>query len=178
MDGPLLETPRLVLRPPRPEDLPGWEAMLSEPFASRFIGGVQPPFNAWRSVMLMAGNWALHGYGLFSVIEKASGRWIGRIGPWHPPGWPGPEVAWAVLGDVQGTGMAFEAAEAAMGWTFGTLGWPEVVHCIDPANTRSQALARRLGSAPRGTCRPPRPYDREELELWGQDRAAWLARPR
>ena len=34
---------------------------------------------------------------MFSVIEKDSGRWIGRIGPWQPEGWPGTEVGWSLV---------------------------------------------------------------------------------
>ena len=32
---------------------------------------------------------AEHGYAMFSVIEKETGRWVGRVGPWTPADWPG-----------------------------------------------------------------------------------------
>ena len=47
----------------------------------------------------MAGSWALNGFGMFSVIEKASGLWLGRIGPWRPDGWPGNEVGWGLVSE-------------------------------------------------------------------------------
>jgi RimJ/RimL family protein N-acetyltransferase len=65
-----------------------------------------------------------------------------------------------------------------MDWTFGTLGWRDAAHVIHPENLRSQALARRLGSVKRGMCRLPPPFEAEELELWGQDRASWQAAAR
>ena len=34
---------------------------------------------------------------MFSVFEKDSGRWIGRLGPWEPHGWPGKEVGWGIV---------------------------------------------------------------------------------
>jgi hypothetical protein len=37
----------------------------------------------------MAGAWAMQGFAMLSVIEKATGRWVGRAGPWQPEGWPG-----------------------------------------------------------------------------------------
>jgi hypothetical protein len=36
--------------------------------------------------MTMAGAWSLTGVGMFSLIERSSGRWLGRIGPWTPLG--------------------------------------------------------------------------------------------
>ena len=116
MDGPVLHTARLILRPTRAEDLEGWVALMSDPEAARFIGGVQTRLGACRGLMAMGGCWALQGFGMFSVIERASGRWIGRIGPFHPEGWPGAEIGWGLLREAWGQGHAREAATAAMGW--------------------------------------------------------------
>ena len=75
-----LETPPLILRPPRVEDLDTWsEMMLDEPSA-RFIGGVMPRPIRWRQLRTMIGAWHSHGFAMFSVIEKESG-WVGRLGP-------------------------------------------------------------------------------------------------
>jgi RimJ/RimL family protein N-acetyltransferase len=177
MSGPVLETPRLILRPPRTEDLEGWIALMSDPESARFIGGVQPPLHAWRGLIAMAGAWTLHGFGMFSVVERATGAWIGRIGPWRPPGWPGDEIGWGLLRSAWGKGYAAEAAAASMDWAFDTLGWTEVIHVIDSANSPSKALAARLGSKLRGMTRLPAPHD-GEYEVWGQDAASWRARRR
>ena len=71
---------------------------------------------------------------MFSVIEKASGRWVGRLGPWQPEGWPGTEVGWGLARDAWGKGYATEGAAAAIDWAFDALGWDDVIHCIDPGN--------------------------------------------
>ena len=42
----------------------------------------------------MPGAWVLQGFGMFSVVEKSSGRWLGQAGPWKPEGWPGNEIGW------------------------------------------------------------------------------------
>jgi RimJ/RimL family protein N-acetyltransferase len=178
MTGPTLETPRLLLRPPRLEDLESWSALVADPESARFIGGVQPAFGAWRSLMAMAGAWSLMGYGMFSVIEKDSGAWIGRIGPWQPAGWPGPEIGWGIRRSAWGKGLALEAATASMDWVFGALGWDRVVHVIHPDNAPSRALAGRLGSRNLGPVRLPPPFAAEPADLWGQDAAAWRARRR
>lgn len=83
---------------------------------------------------------------MFSVIEKKSGRWIGRLGPWFPDGWPGTEVGWGLVRDAWGKGYAFEGCVAAIDWVFANLDWTEMVHSIHPDNAASKALAQRLGS--------------------------------
>ena len=144
--------------------------------ASRFIGGPQPRSVAWRGLLQVAGAWAIQGFSMFSVIEQASGRWIGRLGPWFPEGWPGPEVGWAIVPEAQGRGYATEGAAAAMDWAFDHLGWDRAVHTIEPENTASQALARRLGSRNLGPGRMPAPYAATHVDIWGQSRDDWRAR--
>lgn len=100
----MIETARLILRPTAAEDLDGWADLMGDPEASRFIGGPVPRAAAWRSLATMAGSWALHGFGMFSMIEKETGRWIGRTGPWRPEGGPSAEVGWGLLPSAWGRG--------------------------------------------------------------------------
>lgn len=174
-DFPVLETERLILRCPRHEDLDGFAEMMADPEASRFLGGVVPRAMVWRSLAALAGSWVIKGYGMFSVVEKASGRWIGRIGPWSPEGWPGTEVAWGLMRSAWGRGYASEAAQAAIDFAFDRLGWDEVIHTINPDNGPSQAVARRVGSRYLRPGRLPPPIN-EDLDVWGQTRAEWAAR--
>lgn len=124
----------------------------------------------------MVGSWTLLGYGMFSVIERSSGRWVGRVGPWQPEGWPGTEIGWGLSRAALGRGYATEAAAAAMDWAVDTLGWSDLIHCIDPANEASKRVATRLGSSFRSLGVLPAPYDKTPVEVWGQTREAWLAR--
>jgi RimJ/RimL family protein N-acetyltransferase len=171
--GPTLETPRLLLRPTALEDLDGFTALMADPESARFIGGVLPRPMVWRGICTMAGSWTLMGFGMFSVLEKATGRWVGRVGPWRPEGWPGNEIGWGLLREFWGKGYAVEASIASMDWAFDHLGWTEVIHSIAPENTASQHLARRLGSRLRGPIQLPPPHDTVPMELWGQTREEW-----
>lgn len=173
-----IETERLILRPIQREDFDSWAAFMADEEAARFIGGAQKRSTAWRSFCGMAGAWHLFGFAMFSVIEKASGRWIGRLGPWQPEGWPGTEVGWGLAREAWGKGYAGEGAAAAIDWAFANLGWTEVIHCIDPENRPSQALAERLGSYKRGPGRLPAPFEAMSIEIWGQSREEWFARRR
>ena len=175
--GPTLETSRLILRPTQAEDFEPWATYMADE-ATRFIGGPQPRSTAWRGFMSMAGSWSILGYGMFSVVEKSTGDWLGRIGPWVPDGWPGTEVGWGLTPAAQGKGYAVEAATASIDWVFDHLGWTDVIHCIDPENTPSQAVARRLGSVDRGPGQMPAPFQDYPIDIWGQTREAWRARSR
>jgi RimJ/RimL family protein N-acetyltransferase len=155
--GPTLETERLILRPPVAEDFAGFCTFLGDSEATRFIGGVQSPAIVWRNLRSVAGGWALDGFHFFSVIEKSSGAWIGRIGPIYPHDWPGPEVGWGLLPAYWGKGYATEAASAAMDFVFDRLGWERVIHTIAPENEASAAVARALGSRHIGPGKLPEP---------------------
>lgn len=143
---PVLLTERLILRPPEAGDFEPWAAVMADEAAARYIGGPLGRGQAWRSLCVMAGSWALYGIGNFSVLEKSTGRWVGRAGPWRPDPWPGPEVGWVFSREVWGRGYATEAARATVGWVAAERGWTHMVHVIHPDNAASMAVAGRLGS--------------------------------
>jgi RimJ/RimL family protein N-acetyltransferase len=175
LDTLRIETPRLVLRVPRLEDLDGWAAMMLDEEAAKFIGGVTARSVTWRGLMMMIGSWHALGFAMFSVIERSSGKWVGRLGPWMPDGWPGPEVGWAIARECWGRGYAPEGAAAATDWAFAHLGWDRVIHSIAPGNAASQAVARKLGSRNLGPGRLPAPFQEAPIDIWGQSRDEWLS---
>ena len=172
----ILETERLILRPPRSEDLEPWIAFSADEETMRHIGGAQARSVAWRAICSVTGAWTIQGFSMFSVIEKSTGRWVGRLGPWQPADWPGTEVGWALTRDTWGKGYATEGAIAAMDYAFDVLGWTEAIHTITPTNHASQGVARKLGSTLRGRAAMPTPFQNTDFEVWGQTRAQWLAR--
>ncbi|MBL8536585.1 MAG: GNAT family N-acetyltransferase [Hyphomonadaceae bacterium] len=181
--GPTLTTARLILRPPQHEDFDGFAEMSAEEETMRFIGGVGPRDAAWRGMAMLAGSWSLLGHGMFSVLRRDTGEWIGRLGPWRPGGkeggWPGDEVGWGLKRAAMGQGYAQEGATAAIDWAFDALGWDHVIHCIDKENAPSIALALRLGSRREREDVPlPAPYDMHKVDIYGQSRAQWEARQR
>jgi RimJ/RimL family protein N-acetyltransferase len=150
VDGPVIETARLILRPWRSDDIAANTAMLSDPDTARFITpdgkAITTEIAGWRNAAVISGHWALYGFGMFAVEEKSSRRYIGRVGPWSPPAWPGFEVGWGIDRECRGKGYAVEAARASIDWVFSTFEIDEIIHCIESSNARSQAVARRLGA--------------------------------
>jgi RimJ/RimL family protein N-acetyltransferase len=175
--GPTLQTERLILRPPEQGDLDAWAELFGNPESARFIGGARTRPESWRTLALVTGMWPLRGFGTFAVVEKATGACVGSAGPWQPEGWPGTEVGWSLVRSRWGRGYATEAASACLDWVFDELGWTEVIHCIDPQNAASAAVARRLGSQVLRMARMPPPFADHECQIWGQTREAWRARP-
>jgi RimJ/RimL family protein N-acetyltransferase len=176
MPAPVIETDRLILRLPQAQDFEPWAAFAADEPTMRHLGGTQPRSVAWRGLCTVTGAWTIEGFSMFSVVEKVSGLWVGRLGPWRPADWPGSEVGWGIARDHWGKGYATEGAAAAMDYVFDVLGWNDVIHCIDPANLGSQAVAKRLGSTLLRQGRMPAPYDEPVVDIWGQTREQWRAR--
>ena len=171
-----LETDRLLLRPPVMDDFEPWARLALDENVMRHLGGVQPRAIAWRNFAFTVGSWHLQGFCGFSVIEKQTGEWVGRVGPLQPEGWPGTEVGWTLAREFWGRGYAFEAAAVAIDWAFNRLGWSEVIHCIGAENAASIAVATKLGSRRLRSATMPPPYEGLVIDVWGQSREEWMAR--
>ena len=149
-DFPTLATERLILRVPQSEDLGAWTAFfMSE--RSQFIRQAEPTEAlAWRAFAHAAGMWMLGGYGSFVIARQdMPDTALGMVGPWYPVGWPEAELGWTIWDtSVEGTGLAFEAAEVARRYAYDVLDWEQPVSYIARENTRSIQLAERLGATP------------------------------
>ena len=140
-----LETPRLILRPPRMEDFDAWAhfSRMKSPRNHRRPAAAAPPPGGRScacAVLAHDGHRDVLGH------RESQRQWVGRLGPWFPEGWPEPEVGWGIAREHWGKGYASEGAAAAMDYAFDVLGWSEVIHCIDEDKLASQGVAKRLGS--------------------------------
>ena len=176
VDGPFIETARLILRPWRESDIAANTAMLVRSrcralhHARRQGGHDGAGWMAQRRRHRRA-----LGRCMVSPCSpsrrRSSGRYVGRVGPWSPPEWPGFEVGWGIAPEYRGKGYAVEAARASIDWVFATFEIDEIIHCIEPANAPSQIVARRLGAR----------KDREgvlfgkPIDIWVTSRASWTA---
>jgi len=141
-----LQTQRLVLRPPLPADWPAFHDFMMTDRATAF-GGHRDMGKAWRSFASELGHWQIFGYGMWAVTRRGDNTALAMIGPWTPPDWPEQEIGWMVLDPkVEGTGIATEAARAALSHAFDALGWTTAVSYIAPDNNRSIRLAQKLGA--------------------------------
>ncbi|MFY0617357.1 GNAT family N-acetyltransferase [Shimia sp.] len=145
LDIPVVETNRLVLRAPREDDLD----VIANFFASersQYVGGPKNRAESWRVISGHLGHWVVRGYGMWLVADKATDTAVGSVGPWNPEGWDEPELGWHLYEGHEGKGYAFEAAVAAKEYAAAHFGIPAPISYIDPTNSRSVALATRLGA--------------------------------
>lgn len=143
---PTLETENLILRGPKPEDADAITRFFASD-RSHFVGGPKPAGGAWAFLTLMAGHWHMRGFGMWVVTRKGDDTGLGLVGFYYPVGWPEREIGWHLWDETtEGTGIAFEAASAARNFAVRTPGWPTLVSYIAAGNTRSIALAERLGA--------------------------------
>lgn len=92
--------------------------------------------------------WEQRGHGLFAVLERTSGDFIGRVGLKHWRQFDETEIGWVLRADAWGHGYATEAARACIDWGFSALPDPYLTAMIGPDNSRSVRVARRLNFVP------------------------------
>ncbi|QBF29935.1 GNAT family N-acetyltransferase [Thalassococcus sp. S3] len=142
---PTLETERLLLRAPTLSDYPAYEAFYASPRAAG-AGGQSHGIHVWRQFAALSGHWHLLGFGWW-IIEY-EGAPAGFCGLHNPPQKALPELGWAVYAHAEGKGIAFEATSAALAYAHRSGRFPHLASYIINGNTRSEALARRLGARP------------------------------
>jgi RimJ/RimL family protein N-acetyltransferase len=122
-----VETTRLLLRPWQPDDLAEFTRLLTDPEVTRYIV-VHTPFSPQDVAELSQRTleqWERNGFGPWAAIEKATGRWVGRIGLDELPDWPGPhkiEVGWELHREFWGRGLATEGGRAGVRHGFEVVG--------------------------------------------------------
>ena len=127
---PTLETDRLILRAPHADDLPRLTAFYATE-RSHMVGGPRDELETWDALAKRLGHWAIHGFGLWHLTERASGAFAG----------------WTGMEEVEGKGLAYEAVLSARAYAARHQGLNGVMSYIAHANDRSRALATRLGAA-------------------------------
>ncbi|HEY7935093.1 MAG TPA: GNAT family N-acetyltransferase [Solirubrobacteraceae bacterium] len=142
-----IQTERLRLRPIGLADIDEFLALHSDPEVTRFVGSLDRPQAVGR-IELAQREWAQRGHGMCTVCERATGRFLGRVGLRYWSQFEETEVGWMLHRDAWGHGYATEAARACIDWGFGHLTVPYLTAMIHPENVRSIRVAQRLGLAP------------------------------
>ncbi|WP_169313916.1 GNAT family N-acetyltransferase [Stackebrandtia nassauensis] len=169
-----VETKRLLLRPLTGDDFDDYAAMLADPEVAAGLAestGTSAA-DAWRSLATFIGHRHIRGYSHFALVEKDTGRFVGRAGPWQPHGFPGLGVGWCLDRRFWGRGYATEAAHAAVRYCFTDLGATEIVSVILPGNERSATVAERVGHR----FLRELTYRGQQARLYGQSADEWRAR--
>lgn len=147
----VVETPRLVMRPPTRDDLADSLTLWTDMRVLRHLSGKpNTREEVWQRLLRYAGMWHLLGFGFWIVRDRATGRFLGEIGfldgcrDLSPP-ITDTEMGWSLVPEAQGQGLAGEAVRAGLSWYAGRFGHERIVCLIHPDNAPSLRLADRCG---------------------------------
>ena len=149
--APIIETPRLRLRPHAAEDLDACAAMWADPAVTRYIGVSSTRLQTWARMRGYVGLWEFLGYGYWAIEEKSRGGFIGEIGFADfqreiAASMQGvPEAGWALRADVHGRGFATEALRAVTAWGDENIAVERTVCIVDARNSASIRVAEKCG---------------------------------
>ena len=142
---PRLDTERLVLRSHARDD---WEAfrqiMMSD--RAKYIGGKRDEVGAWSSFASDMASWMLDGFGYWTAARRSDDKAMAFVGIIQPSHFPETEIGWLATTEGEGQGYVSEAVEAALNWAYGSRALPTLVSYIHRDNTRSIAVAERVGA--------------------------------
>ena len=143
----ILETPRLLLREYIPEDFNALYEILSDPETMRHYPA---PFDArrvkgWIDWNLQ--NYAEYGFGLWAVVRKESGAFIGDCGITlqNIDGEMLPEIGYHIHKNCWRQGYGTEAARAVRDWAFENLPYDRLYSYMKSTNVGSYSTALANG---------------------------------
>jgi len=145
----ILETPRLVLRHPEPDDLDALSALYRVPEIRRYF----PDGTQTREQTAEEIEWFRNGHpkrpelGLWVTVERNTGALLGRCGllPWEIEGRHEVELAFLIDKARWREGFASEAARAIIDHARDTLRIDRLICLILPGNIASAGVAKKAG---------------------------------
>jgi RimJ/RimL family protein N-acetyltransferase len=144
-------TDRLELRPIAETDAIDLHAVFGDQRVAAQLG--RAPLTLAETSLLIAehiAQLAAVGYAPLAVIERASGRFVGRAGLWYAEMLDAAEVGWVFHPDAHGKGYATEAATAVIDDWNASDRVDALISLIGAGNAASCRVAARLGARSRG----------------------------
>ncbi len=146
IDDGMFSTERLDLSPLTPSDTNEVAELYTDPEVARYVGGERLTAQVIpQQVEAFAAEWTERGYGQSAVRDRASGRFIGRIGLHFWPQWNEVELGYVLRADAQGRGFASEGSRAWIRRARDQRIAKHLIANIHPENAASIGLAERLG---------------------------------
>ncbi|MEU2512467.1 GNAT family N-acetyltransferase [Streptomyces syringium] len=146
-----LRTPRLTLRRWREDDLDAMAAINADPEVMRWIGdgSVRDRAETADAIAAWEREWEELGLGLFAVEVRQSRQLAGFVGlsvpRFLPEILPAVELGWRLGRAFWGSGLATEAARAALHFALRERGLARVVSVHTVGNDASERIMRKLG---------------------------------
>ncbi len=149
MDLDELRTDRLILRRWRDVDRGPFAELNADPVVMEYFPATLTRAESDAFVDRVEDHFDRHGYGFWALESIATADFLGFVGLWtatfDAPFTPAVEVGWRLGRRFWGSGLAPEAARAAVVDGFGRLGLDEIVSFTAAINLRSLRVMEKLG---------------------------------
>ena len=147
----ILTTERLLLRELELDDVDGLLEVLGDPDAMRYYPAPYDRDGVAAWIERQRRRYEDDGFGLWAVIRRSDGRFLGDCGPMLQPVEDAviPEVGYHIVPSEQGRGYATEAARACVDWAFANTDFDIVCSIVAPDNAPSRAVAAKIHASMR-----------------------------
>ncbi|MGI3170087.1 GNAT family N-acetyltransferase [Pseudooceanicola sp. C21-150M6] len=142
---PEFDTKRIHLRGGVLTDIDPLDAFFSSD-DSRYVGGPNPRAHTWQALCAGIGHWALRGFGLWMLTDKADGTVMGVAGLQQPDGYPEPELIWVIFNEFSGQGLAKEAVNGIRGFIAREYGITRPISLLYPEYKTVVKMAESIGA--------------------------------
>ena len=148
----ILETERTIIRELTLDDIDDLYKLYAEPGLAEHI----PPLCEDREEeveferMYIESMYGFYGYGIWVILDRETGEFIGRAGITGRDGYEDLEVGYILSRKYQHRGIATEVMKAIIQYAHQKFGCSKLNAFIDAANTASVRFAEKLGFKKRG----------------------------
>jgi RimJ/RimL family protein N-acetyltransferase len=142
----VLTTERLTLRELTLDDTDGLLEIFGDPKAMYAYPSTKDRAETQGWIHWALDSYAANGWGLWAVIRRADGRFLGDCGPmWQPvDGEQVAEIGYHIVRAEWRKGYATEAALACRDWFFANTPHDRLVSIVWPPNTASRRVAEKV----------------------------------
>jgi RimJ/RimL family protein N-acetyltransferase len=143
----MFRTDRLSAERLRPEHFNDYWRMYSDHRVTATLGGIRSEEETREMLRRSLEHWERHGFGLWIFRDATEGQFVGRAGLRYAPveGKDEVELAYALMSEYWGRGLATEMARACVRVGFEQLGLADVVAFTLTINLASQRVMQKVG---------------------------------
>ncbi|MCM1174858.1 MAG: GNAT family N-acetyltransferase [Blautia sp.] len=143
----VLTTERCIIRETTTEDVDCFYEIYREPSITEYMEGLYMDRDAEVAYIqdYIKNIYRFYGYGMWTVLEKAGGKVIGRAGISWREGYDMPELGFVIAVPYQRQGYAYEICQAILAYGKEELGFTSFQALLMKGNKKSRALCEKLG---------------------------------
>ena len=143
----ILDTPRLTLREMTVADVDVFYRIYDDPEVTKYV---EPLFSNPLDEKIYTQNYikdiyGYYGYGFWTVLDKETGKVIGRAGISNRDGFEVAELGFVIAKAYRGCGLGYEVCDAILDYAKKELEFPKIQALVLPNNGISINLLTKLG---------------------------------